>query len=268
MTAQSLQENGQLGIWTLGDFSLLASTMTIIGEELCESADLRSGQKILDVATGSGNIALAAARRFCDVIGVDLVPGLLERAKERAAAERLGIALCEGNADKLPFLDASFDVVMYTFGHPYASHHRVSELLRVCRPGGKIATVDWSPDSPIRILIATARGNSPSVGRKVPLHGIRAELESFYGNRISSLQLKRRTFVFRYRSPQHWIDFFRSHFGPMIQIFQSLDSEAREMAVGNLVAVLGRLNQSGDETLVIPCDYLEVVATKSNCCSA
>jgi ubiquinone/menaquinone biosynthesis C-methylase UbiE len=146
---------------------MVAATTTIVGVLVCESVGLRSGDKVLDVATGSGNTALAAARRFCDVVGVDFVPALLERARERAAVERLAARFEEGEAESLPFAIGTFDVVLSTFGVMFAStaQRAAKELLRVCRAGGRIGLAHWTPDSFIgEVQRVSARNLAPSVG--------------------------------------------------------------------------------------------------------
>ncbi len=251
--------------WASGDFSMVASTNTIVGELLCEAVDLRAGQRVLDVATGSGNTALAAARRWCQVTGIDWVPALLERARERAAVERLAVAFKEGDAEDIPFPEASFDVVLSTFGAMFAPNQEgvATELLRVCRPGGKIGMANWTPEGLVgEFFRATAAHVTPPAGlRPAVLWGSEGRLRELLGKH-ATLQIVRRSFLFRYHSPQHWMDFMRSYYGPTVKAFEALDQAGREALAGDLMKVIERFNRSGDQTVVAPAEYLEVVATK------
>jgi SAM-dependent methyltransferase len=252
--------------WAAGDFALLATKIVLVSEQLCEAVDLRSGQKVLDVATGSGNTALAAARRECQVTGLDYVESLVERAKLRAATERLQITFQQGDAEDLRFPDASFDVVLSTFGAMFAPHQEkaASELLRVCRSGGKIGMANWIPDGFIGEVFKTAsRYLPPPPNLKSPsLWGTEDRLRELFGSAIASLQAVRRNFVFRFLSADHWLEFHRTHFGPMVKTFELLSRAEGENLSRDLLALVGRYNRSGDQTAIIPADYLEVVAVK------
>lgn len=226
----------------------------MVGEQLCEAVDLHAGRQVLDVATGSGNTARAAARRWCDVTGMDIVPALLERGRALAAAERM------------PFPDASFDVVLSTFGAQFApdQEQTARELLRVCRPGGTIGLTNLTPDSFSGMMAqAMERYRSRAPGRRSAfLWGTQERLQELFGDKVTSLQVTPRTVVFRYRSAQHWLEVWRTYFGPLRQVFAQLDAPGQEALAGDLVALVHRRNQSGDETMVVPNAYLEVVATK------
>jgi SAM-dependent methyltransferase len=256
----------QQQMWASGDFAMVATGIIMVGELLCESVDLRSGQKVLDVATGSGNTALAAARRWCDVTGIDFVPALLERARERAACERLPITFQEGDAENLPFADGSFDVVLSTFGAMFGPDQEkvASELLRVCRPKGKIGMANWTLDSFVgETQRLAARYLPPPPDVKSPmLWGTEARLQELFGDSISSLQVTRRSFVFRFRSEQHWLEFQQSYLGPVRQLFEALDPTQQEQLSRDAIEVVRRFNRSGDETVVLPSDYLEVAAVR------
>jgi ubiquinone/menaquinone biosynthesis C-methylase UbiE len=246
----------------LGDFPRLATTMVIVGERLCEAVDVRAGQRVVDVATGSGNAALAAARRWCRVIGIDIEPSLLEKARERAAIERLPVNFVVGDAEALPFPDDSFDVALSTFTTTYSSEHELNEMLRVCRPGGKIGTVHWTEASAIRLLMGVVQGAPQPPQKRRPLRQMETYIRGRFGNLVSSVQVRRNNFVFRYESPQHWVDFFSSYFAPVMQALEPLEPDIRASRKADLLGKLKDLNQSEDETLVLPSEYLEVVAIK------
>ena len=257
----------QQQMWAAGDFAMVATGHVIVGELLCESVDVRSGQKVLDVATGSGNTALAAARRFCDVTGVDFVPTLLERARERAAAERLEITFQEGDTESLPFDDASFDVVLSTFGAMFAPNQEkaASELLRVCRPGGKIGLTSWTPDSCLAEIERTSMSYLPKAAcslKPPSLWGTEARLHELFGDEIASLHVTRLSRVMRFRSEEHWLDFNRTYLGPARQTFLALGADDRERLARDIRDIIRRFNRSGDDTVVVSADYLEVVATR------
>lgn len=251
--------------WATGDFAELATTNTILGELLCEAVDIRGGQQVLDVATGSGNTAIAAARRFCEVTGIDYVPALLERARERAQAEHLSITFDVGDAESIPCPDNSFDVVLSTFGVMFAPNQEkaAQELVRVCRLGGKIGLVNHTPEGFAGHLFRlVAQYAPPPSGLKPPvLWGTEDRLRELFGDRISSLEANRRYWNQRYRSVQHWIEFWLTWYGPAIKAYETLDPDRRQQFHRDLEALLTQFNRSGDSTLVVPSEYLEVVAT-------
>jgi len=257
----------QQAAWSAGDYAVVGTTLQIVGENLCEALDLRAGSRVLDVAAGNGNAALAAARRWCDVIATDYVPALLERARERAAADRLDIAFRDADAEALPFPDASFDAVVSTFGVMFTpdQERAAAEMVRVCRRGGKIGLANWTPEGFIGQLFKTiGKHVAPPPGAKSPaLWGSPARLGELFDSREVSVEAAKRSFVFRYRSPGHWLDVFKNYYGPVLKTFAALEPAAQAALLRDLMALIGRFNRSGDGTLVLPSEYLEVVITRS-----
>jgi ubiquinone/menaquinone biosynthesis C-methylase UbiE len=255
----------QQGTWSSGDYAVVGTTLQIVGEQLCEALDLRSNQKVLDVAAGNGNVSLAAARRWCEVVATDYVPALLARAQERAEADRLAIAFREADAEALPFADGSFDVVVSTFGVMFTPNQdrAAGELVRVCRPGGKIGLANWTPDGFVGQLFKTIGQHvAPPPGVKSPaLWGTRARMIELFEPQAASIETSRRDFLFRYRSPEHWVDVFRTCYGPTLKAFAALEPAGQAALHRDLVALIGRFNRSGDSTMVVPSEYLEVVVT-------
>jgi ubiquinone/menaquinone biosynthesis C-methylase UbiE len=256
----------QQGAWSSGDYAVVGTTLQIVGEELCEALDLRSGQKVLDVAAGNGNASLAAARRWCDVVATDYVPALLERARERAAAERLAIEFREADAEALPFPNASFDVVVSTFGVMFTpdQDRAAAELIRVCRHGGKIGLANWTPEGFIGQVFKTiGKHMPPPAGVKSPaLWGTRARIAELFEPHAVSIKSSQRNFVFRYRSPEHWLEVFKGYYGPLLKTFAALAPAGQAALRRDLMALIGQFNRSGDASLVLPSEYLEIVITR------
>ena len=251
--------------WASGDYAMFGTALLMMSELLCEAVDLRPGQSVLDVATGGGNTALAAARRFGETTGIDYVPALLERGRERAAAERLPVAFREGDAEGIPFPDASFDVVLSTVGVMFApdQERAAGELLRVCRPGGRIGLANWTPDG-FAGELGSLFGSylPPSPGLKPPaLWGTEERLRELLGG-AGELRISRRSFVFRYRSVGHYLEVLQTQLGPTRETLRALEPADRERLAGEVVDLVGRFNRSGDETVVVPSDYLEVVVDR------
>lgn len=252
--------------WSAGDYAEVGATLQIIAEDICEAVDLRSGQRVLDVATGSGNTALAAARRFAEVIGVDYVPSLLDRARVRAEAEGLPVEFLDGDAEDLAFFEGSFDVVLSTLGVMFAPNHVASarELVRVCRPGGRIGLANWTPEGFIGGMFRTiGRHVPPPAGLQSPLlWGNEDHLRELFAEDVTSLTVERRHFNFRYRSAEHMLHFFRSYYGPMRKAFEALDDAGQEALARDLIDLMAQNNRSTDGDLVVPSEYLEVVAIR------
>ncbi len=262
MSDLSTIKDRQRGMWAAGDYAAVATPLLITSELLCEAEDLRAGRKVLDVAAGSGNTALAAARRRCEAVGVDYVPALLQRARERGAVERLELRLEEGDAENLPFGDGAFDYVLSTFGVMFAPDQprAASELARVCRSGGRIGLASWTPEGFIgQWFQLGARYAPPPAGVRSPLAwGTEAGLHELLGD-AGTMRFSKREYVMRYRSPGHWLAFFRANFGPTRQLFESLDEAGGKAFEGELLALVRRFNRSGDETVVLPVEYLEAL---------
>ena len=256
----------QQSAWSAGDYAVVGTTLQIVGEQLCEALDLRPGSKVLDVAAGNGNVTLAAARRWCEVTSTDYVPELLERGRERAEAERLIVDFQQADAEALPFPDASFDVVVSTFGVMFTADQdkAAAELIRVCKSGGKIGLANWTPDGFIGRLFKTlGKHLPPPAGVKSPaLWGTRARIDEMFGEQASKIHTAPRMFVFRYRSPRHWLDVFKTFYGPMLKAFAALDARAQAALSTDLLALADELNHAGDGMMAVPSEYLEVVITK------
>jgi ubiquinone/menaquinone biosynthesis C-methylase UbiE len=253
----------QQSAWSAGNYAVVGTTLQIVGEELCEALDLRSGSRVLDVAAGNGNATLAAARRWADVTSTDYVGSLLDSGRTRAQAEGHTIRFQEADAENLPFPDASFDAVLSTFGVMFTpdQDRAASELARVCRPGGRIGLANWTPESFIGQLFKTiGKYLPPAPGVKSPaLWGTKARLDELFGKTAKEIRTTRRQFNFRYRSPEHWIEVFRTYYGPMNKTYGALDAGRQAAFTQDVLALMARDNRSGDATLVLPSEYLEVV---------
>ena len=256
----------QHAAWSAGDYAVIGTTIQIVGESLCEALDLRAGQKVLDVAAGNGNATLAAARRWCEVVSTDFVPALLERGRERAAAERLPVKFVTADAENLPCDTSEYDAVMSTFGVIFTAYHEeaASEMIRVCRPGGKIGMANWTPDGFIGQVFKTIGSFvPPAPGARSPaLWGTTTTLDTLFGahGRIVATP---RQFNFRYRSPEHFLEVFRTWYGPVVKTYAALPAPKQEELTAALLALIGRFNRATDGTMVVPSDYLEVVITKA-----
>jgi 2-polyprenyl-3-methyl-5-hydroxy-6-metoxy-1,4-benzoquinol methylase len=252
--------------WSSGNYAIVGSTLQIVGEQLCEALDLKSGSKVLDVAAGNGMMSLAAARRWCDVTSTDYVPALLDRGRARASAEGMTIAFEEADAENLPFDNNSFDTVVSTFGVMFTPNQdrAAAELMRVCRPKGKIGLANWTPEGFIGQVFKTlGKYLPPPAGTKSPaLWGTRARLTEMFDAGASSIKVESRLFNFRYRSPAHFLEVFKTFYGPVLKAFAALEPAKQEELHNDLHALIVRMNRSDDATMVVPSEYLEVVITK------
>ncbi|HET6324269.1 MAG TPA: class I SAM-dependent methyltransferase [Planctomycetaceae bacterium] len=258
----------QQATWAGGDFSVVASRIVYQAEQLCETADLQSGWRVLDVATGSGNAALAAARRGCDVVGIDYVPALLDRGRIRATAEHLAVDFVEGDAESLPCEDASFDAVISIYGVMFAPHHEraAAELARVCRPGGRIALACWTPDGFIGETFRLFSRYLPSSPGLVPpvRWGEEAYQRELFGDSAASVTSYPRTAIFRFRSAEENVNFFRTYYGPTLRAFEVLAPELREDLYTEMVSLAQRYDRNGGAgPIAIRADYLETVITRA-----
>ena len=256
----------QQAAWSTGDYSVIGTRLQIVGEALCEAVDLSAGSRVLDVCAGNGNASLAAARRWADVVATDYVPSLLAHAGERARADAMPIECREADAENLPFADGSFDVVLSTFGVMFTPNQEraAAELARVCRPGGRIGLANWTPESFIGQLFKTiGKYVPPAPGVRSPaLWGTTARLDELFGETARAIRTTSRAFTFRYRSPDHWIEVFRTYYGPMARTFGALDATKQAAFTDDLRALMQAGNRSGDGTLVLPSEYLEVVVER------
>ena len=257
----------QQATWASGDFAVVAARIVYQAEHLAETADLQAGWRVLDVATGSGNAALAAARRGCEAVGVDYVPALLERGRVRAAAEHLDVEFVAGDAEDLPFPDGSFDAVLSIYGAMFApDHHRTAaELARVCRPGGRIALASWTRDGFIgETFRVFSRYLPPAAGLRPPvLWGDASYLDPLFAPFAASMTSRRQSAMFRFRSAEENVDFFRTYYGPTLRAFESLDPPRREALRTDLLALARRYDRNGDAgPVAIAADYLETVIVR------
>jgi SAM-dependent methyltransferase len=255
----------QQAMWASGDFAVIGTTLQIVGELLCEAIDLRAGERVLDVAAGNGNATLAAARRFADTTSTDYVSALLDRGRRRADGEALDVTFEVADAEDLPYAPASFDVVLSTFGVMFTPDHSraAGELLRVCRPGGRIGLASWTPEGFLgQLFQVVARYVPPAPGVQSPLRwGTKAHLQELFPG-VSAIQHTRRQFAFRYRSPQHFVDVFRAYYGPIHKAFAALDAERQTAFEADLIELLRKADRGGARGLVVLADYLETVIVR------
>ena len=256
----------QHAAWSSGDYAIVGATLQIVGEKLCEAVDLRAGFKVLDVAAGNGNASLAAARRWCHVVSTDYVSSLLERGRTRAAAEGMAIEFREADAEALPFKDVSFDYVLSTFGVMFTpdQDRAAAEMVRVVRRGGRIGLANWTPTGFIGEMFKTVgRHVPPAAGVRSPLlWGTEGRIQELFSLHASAITCKTRNFVFRYRSPEHWIEVFKAYYGPTLKAFAALTPTQQVNLADDLKGVVERFNRSGDKTMVVPSEYLQIVVTR------
>lgn len=256
----------QQAAWSSGDYAVVGTTLQIVGEMLCEAVDLRASETVLDVAAGNGNATLAAARRWARVTSTDYVPALLEHGRARAVADGLAVEFQTADAEQLPFGDGKFDVVLSTFGVMFTAAHgrAATELMRVCRKGGRIGMANWTPDGFIgQVFKVLGRHVPPAPGARSPvLWGTRDYLATLFGP-YGQIAQTERSFAFRYKSPAHFVEVFRTWYGPMLKAFAAVPDAGKLALKRDLLDLIARMNRAQDGTMVVDSAYLEVVVTKS-----
>lgn len=277
MTTQNIQHNNdaanfaaikdkQQQMWASGDYAKVGTTLQITGELLCEAMDIRSGRSLLDVAAGNGNATLAAARRYCKVTSTDYVPALLDQSQTRAQAEGLAVEYQQADAENLPFAAGQFDYVVSTFGVMFAPNQTqaAAELLRVCKSGGKIGLANWTPDGFIgRLFKIVGKYVAPPAGVNSPaLWGTEVFIRENFGPHATNIEIQPRQFTFRYLSADHWIEVFRTYYGPTHKVFNTLSGDAQVSFADDIRALIAEFNRADDGTLVVKSDYLEIVISK------
>ena len=252
--------------WASGDFAVIGTLIHAAAEALVQAADFAAGSKVLDVATGSGNAALAAARCGCEVVGLDYVPALLARGRERAAAERLDVRFVEGDAEALPFADGAFDAVVSIYGAMFApdAPRVAAELLRVVRPGGRIVMANWTPAGFVGEMLRTVSRHVPPPAGVTPptAWGTESRLRELFGDGLSSLEVRPREFVFRFRSADEFVDVFRRFYGPTLKAFEAVGAAGEAALRADLLDLARRFDRNGRGPVAMSAEYLEVVAVR------
>jgi ubiquinone/menaquinone biosynthesis C-methylase UbiE len=257
----------QQATWASGNYAVIGTTLQIVGESLCEAVDVRAGWKVLDVAAGNGNASLAAARRGCDVTATDYVEALLDRARNRAEADGLPLTTKTADAENLPFADASFDAVLSTFGVMFTPNNEraANELLRLCRPGGRIGLANWTPEGYVGSMFKIIGQHvPPPAGVPSPLQwGKEDRVRELLGDR-ADVEITRKQFVFRYRTPVEFFETFITYYGPTVKAWAALDEAGRSSLRHELVNLAASSNRNDDGTFAATSDYLEIVATRND----
>jgi len=263
--AQVKQRQQQM--WASGDFHAVAMLIQPVADAVVAAVEPQAGWRVLDVATGSGNAAIAAARYGADVVGIDYVPSLLARGRRRIEAEGLKANLIEGDAEDIPMPDASFDAVISVFGSMFAPNHQraADEITRVTRPGGFIGLATWTPDGFIGEMLKVVAGHvPPPAGVASPLlWGSKAYVSDLLGDKISALACTEQTFTFRFRSPEAFVDYFRTFYGPTVKAFEALGASGHDALFADLVYLVRRHAGTSNGPIAIPATWLETIAIRS-----
>ena len=259
-------KRGQQAMWASGDFAVIAAMIHIVAENLVDSVDPAAGSRVLDVAGGTGNAAIAAARAGCHVTCTDYVPGLLERGAERAAAERLDVTFEPADAEALPYADGAYDAVLSVFGSMFAPDQAQAarELVRVTRPGGLIGLASWTPGGFLGDWFrATAAHVPPPPGLASPLRwGTEAGIAELLGDAVASIHSRRRTFTWRFPDAEAFVDSFRAWYGPTVKAFAAAGEDGAAALERDLVALVRRAARQRGQAIAVPAEYLEVVAVR------
>ena len=268
-TALSLEEvkSRQQKTWSSGDYGKIAWVTVPLAEALCEAVSLRPGAAVLDVATGTGHVALAAARRFCAVTAIDYVPALLRQARARASAEQLQVEFRDADAEELPWTGASFDYVLSAIGVMFTADHQraADELLRVCRSGGVVGLANWTPTGFVgQMLKLVGRHVPPPPGVQPPTRwGTEEGMRELLGAGASELAFATATVRQRFPSPEFFADFFLNYYGPTYKASEALTEEGKRAFRDDLIALATVSNDATDGTMVNDWEFLITVATKA-----
>jgi SAM-dependent methyltransferase len=267
-TALAQLKQRMRGTWMAGDFGQIARYLEKGAEEFVERLNIRPGMRVLDVACGTGNLAILAARKDARVTGVDIAPNLVEQARRRAAAEGLETAFDEGDAEELPYPDADFDIVTSMFGAMFAPRpeQAASELARVCRHGGTVAMANWTPTGFIgKMFGVSSRYVPPPDGIPPPvLWGDERTVHERLGVHLSGIETARRKLVFDYPfPPRDVVQLFRDYFGPTRIAFSKLDAAGQVAYAGDLESLWSEHNEAAHGRTLIGAEYLEVTATRA-----
>lgn len=257
-------------MWASGDYPRIAAEVVApLGQVLVEAAGVVAGQRVLDVGAGSGNASVPAARRGADVVASDLTPELFDAGRRAAAATGVDLRWEEADAEALPYEDGAFDVVLSCIGVMFAPHHAAAaaELVRVCRPGGRIALLSWTPSGFLGQLLAAMKPYAPPPppgAQPPPLWGDADHVSALLGDAVTDLSFERRTLrVDRFAEPAAFREYFRSHYGPTIAVYRSLaDDPERAAALDDALVDLVRRFDHGTSGTVMDWEYLVVTATR------
>ena len=269
MTAVAALKQTHRAVWAAGDYSAVAE---LIDEapprDLLSRVAITPGQEILDVATGTGNIALRAAGAGAQVIGLDLTPELFPTARRRAEQQGVAIDWVEGDAEDLPFEDDRFDAVLSAFGVQFAPRHAIAaqELARVCRPGGTIGVVNWTPEGQVGELLRTVGRHMPKppeFASPPPLWGSEQHVRDLFAGAPVRFEFARGENPWRFDSPEHYVAFMETHYGPVLKAREKLTAEGRwEECRAEIVALVQRRNEATDGSLLMHSEYLVAIVHK------